>query len=51
MAYSVPIGFVPPTIKNTKDLSKLTNLENYLYTPSEVAIVKKNNIVYQKDVV
>ena len=49
MAYRVPIGFVPPTIKNTKDVSKLTNLENYLYTPSEIAIVRKNHIVSQKD--
>lgn len=48
MAYSVPTGFVPPTIKNTKDVSKLNNLENYLYTPSEIAIVRKNNIASQK---
>lgn len=44
----VAFGFVPPTIKNTKDVSKLTNLENYLYTPSEIAIVRKNNIASQK---
>ena len=48
MVTPIPIGFVPPTIKNTKDVSKLTNLENYLYTPSEIAIVRKNNIVSQK---
>ena len=45
----VAFGFVPPTIKNTKDVSKLTNLENYLYTPSEIAIVRKNNIASQKE--
>jgi hypothetical protein len=44
----VAFGFVPPTIKNTKDVSKLTNLENYLYTPSEIAIVRKNHIANQK---
>ena len=44
----VAFGFVPPTIKNTKDVSKLTNLENYLYTPNEIAIVRKNHIANQK---
>ena len=48
-ARPIAIGFVPPTIKNTNDVSKLNNLENYLYTPSEIAIVRKNNIVYQKE--
>jgi hypothetical protein len=48
MATPIATGFVPPTIKNTKDVSKLTNLENYLYTPSEIAIVRKNNIASQK---
>jgi hypothetical protein len=49
MATPIAIGFVPPTIKNTKDVSKLTNLENYLYTPSEIAIVRKNHIASQKE--
>jgi hypothetical protein len=49
MPTPIAIGFVPPTIKNTKDVSKMTNLENYLYTPSEIAIVRKNNIASQKE--
>jgi hypothetical protein len=49
MATPIPIGFVPPTIKNTKDVSKLNNLENFLYTPSEIAIVRKNYIKSQKE--
>jgi hypothetical protein len=48
MLNPIAIGFVPPTIKNTKDVSKLNNLENYLYTPSEVAIVRKNHILTTK---
>lgn len=42
-------GFIPPTIKNTKDVSKLNTLENYLYTPSEIAVVRKNYIASQKE--
>lgn len=45
--YSVG-DFKPPTIKNTKDVSKLDTLENFLYTPSEIAIVRKNVINKQK---
>lgn len=48
MAKPIAIGFIPPTIKNTKDVSKLNNLENYLYTPNEVAVVRKNYIANQK---
>lgn len=42
------IGFQPPTVKNTKDVSNLTNFENYLYSPSEVSIIRKNHIANQK---
>ena len=51
MRASVPIpttGFQPPKVKNTKDVSNLSDFENYLYSPSEVSIIRKNHIVNQK---
>lgn len=40
--------FKPPTIKNTKDVTNLTDFENYLYSPNEASVIRKNYIDKQK---
>jgi len=44
----IPSDFKPPTIKNTKDVTNLTGLENFLYSPNEVSVIRKNHIAEQK---